>query len=168
MGIALRSRRNGGRILGNLVGGAIGALLGLGLFVFGIWAWSRTNAARSWPTTPGIVDSSDISSSHSRKGGTKYRCNVRYHFEVNGVRYDATRLEPTGSSSGSNGAAQATKSRYPAGGPCTVHYDPDDPTVCCLELGGTGTAWVMIGLGAVFGLGSAFAIAKSVLPMGRM
>ena len=114
------------------------------------------------------MDSSEVASSRSRKSGTKYRCNVRYHFEVNGVRYDATQLEPMGSSSGSHSSAQATKSRYPAGGPCPVHYDPADPSVCCLELGGTGLAWVMIGLGAVFGLGSAFAIAKTVLPMGRM
>ncbi len=158
------SRRNHGRGLGGVIGGGIGALVGLAIFIFGVWSWNRIRNAETWPTAPGIVDSSNVTSSHTRKGGTKYRCNVTYHFEVNGQQFTGKNLEPTGSSSsGSSSSANSKKAQYPAGRPCTVHYDPADPSINCLELGGTGGAWVFMGLGALFGIGSAFAVAKSIL-----
>ncbi len=164
MSVSLTTRRNHGRGIGGLFGGGIGALVGLGIFIFGVWSWNRVRSAESWPTAPGVVDSSTVTSSHSRKGGTKYRCKVTYHFDVNGQHFTGDNLEPTGSSSsGSSSSANAKKAQYAAGKPCTVHYDPADPSVSCLELGGTGGAWIFMGMGALFGIGSAFAIAKSVL-----
>lgn len=161
-------RPDGGRVLGRMFGSAILSLFGIGALVFGVWSHGRVKAANSWPTTQGVVGSSSITSSRSSKGRTTYRCKVAYSFMVNGVKYYGDKMDPLGNSGGSNSSAQEKLRKYPAGGPCTVHYDPADPTANCLELGSTVLSWIFTLIGMGMFVGGAFGLVKIFLPMGRV
>ncbi|MCE9584314.1 MAG: DUF3592 domain-containing protein [Planctomycetes bacterium] len=148
---------------GRVVGGGISVLIGLGAFVYGVWSHHRTSAAGSWPTVQGVVDTSSVTSSYSRRSGTKYRCKVTYHYSVGSTPYTGDNVTPTGSTSESSSAANSRQAKYRPGGACTVHYDASEPFTSCLELGSTSEAWLMMGIGGVFaaiGIGSAL---KSIL-----
>jgi hypothetical protein len=136
--------------------------------VFGAWSHSRVRAADSWPTVQGVIDSSSISTSRSRRGRTTYRCKVAYHFVVNGTTWTGDRMDPMGISSSSRSSAEENLRKYPALGPCTVHYDPADPARNCLELGSTTMSWAFLGFGLLMFLGGGVAMARAFLPSGHM
>jgi len=166
--LALSSRRDRGQVFGKIVGSGLGVLLGIGALWFGIWNQNRVRAADSWPVVQGVIDSSSVATSSGRRGRTTYRCKVAYHFSVGGKAFTGENMDPTGNQNESSTAAQDHVRRYPKGGPCTVHYDPADPSASCLELGTTVTGWifVLVGLGMVLGCG--FAFAKTFLSLGRI
>jgi hypothetical protein len=163
------SRRDHGRVLGKLFGSMILSILGIGATWFGVWSHNKVTAAESWPTAPGVVETSVIATSRGSKGRTSYRCKVTYRFQVNGATVTGNSLYPDGgSSSSSRSTAEEQLRRYPKGGPCTVHYDPADPSENCLEMGSTVLGWIFTLIGFAMFLGGAVGLAKFFLPMGQV
>jgi len=149
----------GSKIFGTLICLAIGvALIG-----FGAWEIRRISAASNWPTIEGIVESSRITTSKRSKGGTRYYCKAEYTFTVDGraCRGNTVYLANTPTSSAT---AHTDLSRFAPGNPCTVHYRPDDPSDCCLEVGSNTTAWILLGFGAFLAIAGVFQGMRLFLP----
>ncbi|MGZ4971531.1 MAG: DUF3592 domain-containing protein [Limisphaerales bacterium] len=106
---------------------------------------------KSWPTTEGIVRTSEIGRHRSNKGGTTYSADVSYDYSVGGSRYTGTKLA-VGAMSSSSSYAQGVLKRYPVGAKVTVHYSPSDPETAVLETGIHGGTWICFGVGSVFTL----------------
>lgn len=135
----------------------VAALIGFaGLFVIAFcgWDWQKGARTSKWPSVPGVVESAAITTSVS--GGkhrtTNYHCRVSYRFEVGGAVWHGSRIRATGESTGESDAREDL-GRYAPGSPCTVHYDPADPSEACLEPGGNVGALAGMGLGALILLG---------------
>jgi hypothetical protein len=93
--------------------------------------------AEHHPTVIGEVTHSDIEV-NSDSDGTTYDADIHFTYEVDGVEYRSETWR-YGSWSGPNrDAVQELLDRYPVGGACTVHYDPDDPASAVLEPGVSG------------------------------
>lgn len=147
--------------MGNLVGGAIAALAGLAAVVYGFREIRRVKAAESWPTATGVVESSDVTTSRRRKGRTRYYVHVVYRFEVAGKAYSGHGFKPNGNSVSGSSEAALMQSKYAAGKTCLVHYDPDDPAECCVEMGTTSSGWILVGVGFLLCAGGAVGVART-------
>ncbi|MFP2926829.1 DUF3592 domain-containing protein [Pyxidicoccus sp. 3LG] len=63
--------------------------------------------------------------------------------------YTANTLSFGGGDASSMTDAQRVTHRYTTGTHVPVHYEPDDPTVACLECGGVGLSSYIVTLGGV-------------------
>jgi hypothetical protein len=74
------------------------ALCGVGAVLYGLRQRQRQQASASWPSVQGRVLSAEIkrqvttSGNKARTREISYRPIVRYEYEVNGVRYESSRV----------------------------------------------------------------------------
>jgi len=140
--------------------GAVVALLGLIFLLIGLKVRATSNAAASWPTVEGIVESSRVVSRQERdddgRSTIMYSPNVVFGYTVRGRSLKSAKIAPVESSSSSDGDANATVRRYPAGGRVQVHYNPDSPAEAYLETsaGAAPAIFIVIGLIALLGGGA--------------
>ena len=85
-----------------------------------------------------------------------YSPEVVFSYTVNGRALKSARICPVESSSSSDGDANATVKRYPAGGRVQVHFNPDSPAEAYLETsaGAAPAIFIVIGLVALLGGGA--------------
>lgn len=134
-------------------------LMGLALLGFGVaLAFAggrmvyRSKASKDWPTVQGTVVSSRVETLRSKRA-VSFRPDVSYRYEVNGVPYTSDTVAFDGHGSGGLSEAQAVSRHYVAGAPVTLHYEPADPSVACLQCGDTGFVnYIVTAVGAVFAL----------------
>lgn len=136
----------------------VSALLALGLagLLGGLWLIRRERArgaaSLGWPSTTGTVKSSSVAA-YRTQGGKQYIAEVAYDYAANGTPYSGDRVR-FGHRTGALAAAEADATKYAAGAPVDVRYDPGKPQVSTLEggQGGVsvgGTILAIIGAGAV-------------------
>ena len=114
-----------------LAGGALAALGGV--FVFsGVRNMRRASQSMKWPSVPGTITSSQLVT-----GGTIrsrwYKAHVTYTFSVNGQTYTGDKVVFGDARSGNQPQEQAVVSRYTAGAPVEVFYDPLQPQQAVLQ-----------------------------------
>lgn len=141
---------------GLLIGGAM-ICLALGAspaMVYVLLGPGPAVASSTWPTTPGVVENHEFTT--SLKGvrpilgvTPAYRgFRVKYRYEVGGVEYANDRRSYSGDpAEGLRDTAEGRRElneRYPLGQACTVHYNPNNPAESCLEPGG-GTTEIAVG-----------------------
>ncbi|MCY1043759.1 DUF3592 domain-containing protein [Corallococcus sp. bb12-1] len=145
-------------------------LMGLGLLGIGVALMFaggrmvyRTTVSRSWPTVQGTVVESRVETLRARRS-VSFRPEVSYRYEVNGTPYTSDTFAFDGHASGALAEAQAVTRHYPAGAPVTLHYEPADPSVACIQCETVGVSnYVVTLVGAVLAAVSAW----SLLDMAR-
>jgi hypothetical protein len=160
-------------------GGGANKLFGLVfLLIFGLvfsgagyaaaFHWGRpvlqkAEASKSWPSTLGVVEVSDVDVSRD-DDGTTYAADVVYVYRVGDHEYRGAEIQAGGSvRSSSRSSALKVVNRYPVGTDVAVYYDPADPTEAVLQPGesaGGSLAWWM---GLVFlGVGLSIVIVPAI------
>jgi hypothetical protein len=91
-------------------------------------------ASRHWPSADGVIEWSEVQSSHGRNG-TAYGARVAYKYTVNGVPYSANRVGHADYVSSHPNHAQSIVLKYKTGAAVPVYYDPADPSKAVLEVG---------------------------------
>ncbi|GMU08414.1 MULTISPECIES: DUF3592 domain-containing protein [Corallococcus] len=138
------------------------ALLGIGValaFAGGRMVY-RSKASKDWPTAQGTVLTSRVETLRSKRA-VSFRPEVSYRYEVNGVPYTSDTVAFDGHGAGGLADAQAVSRHYAAGSPVTLHYEPEDPSVACLQCGDTGVVNYLVTLGgAVFALVAAWGLVE--------
>lgn len=116
----------------------------------------RAHASERWPTTEGTVVSSSVETLHNKRS-TRFHPEVRYAYAVGGHTYEADTIAFGGNDTGAITDAQRLTHKYASGTKLPVHYEPDDPTVACVECGGAGPSSYVVMLGglAVAGIAGA-------------
>jgi hypothetical protein len=126
----------------NWVGAAFG-LLFASLAAASLWRGTR---ARRWPTTTGrVIEIAVLKHARGRKS-----LQVRYEYEVGGIRYTTDRLTfgLVGANSPPNVVVKA-RSLKP-GDSVQVHYDPGRPAHAALQPGATFWTFWFLALGLAF------------------
>lgn len=115
---------------------------GLALLWAGSAEWRHARASASWPTTPGIVETSSI----NRTGKVRH-VHIVYTYEVQAIPYRSGRV-----AFGSNSPAAGRRwlRQYPVGASVAVHFDPKDPAISVLEPRLVEGSWVMPSFGTLF------------------
>lgn len=138
------------------------ALLGIGValaFAGGRMVY-RSKVSKDWPTVQGTVLSSRVETLRSKRA-VSFRPEVSYRYEVNGIPYTSDTVAFDGNGSGGLADAQAMTRHYATGAPVTLHYEPEDPSVACIECGSTGFVNYLVTLGgAVFALVAAWGLVE--------
>ena len=129
------------------------------------WNEARARASVAWPTVQGRVDRSKIEQ-RLTKSGTFYRLALVYHYEVGGLYYEGDTVEFGSPRVTAEELIERLAAKYPAGAQVTVHYDPDDPATCVLEMSdemARQNEWqIWFFLGAPFAISVAVAIKNSL------
>ncbi len=118
----------------------VGLVVGLG--IAGRAAYSVVGdswqglASLRWSQTQGVVVQTGLDKWFGR-GGYSFVRLVIYRYNVNGREFQNNRIGfPNQRVSGDESIVMSQlNSRYPVGGPCTVYYNPKDPSQSCLEPG---------------------------------
>lgn len=94
----------------------------------------RQERAKSYPTTTGVVVSSEVES-HRSDDGTTYKPLIVYRYEVDGAEYLNDRYRYGMWSTNDHGRSQRIVDAHPPGREITVYYNPDDPQDALLSVG---------------------------------
>lgn len=159
--VGLDSLSSEGLLFAGGFGGGFGLAATILLLIAGIQT-RKAMRSKSWPTTEGVVLASDVVSTHSSEGGTSYRADVAYRYNV-GERTYTNDLVAFGAknSFGGYGGAVKTADKYVPGSPVRVHYDPNKPQTAVLET--RSAAGCMMGImGAVFLCVAVFGVAMGL------
>lgn len=142
--------------------GLIVAVAGIGLFLRILF---KTNAARAWPTTLGILRRAELDFQFNRTGDADASGTwvpiIEYDYEVNGTLYTGTKIAPAGDASVSiKSVMEARIAPYTVGDSVEVRYNPRNPQQACLEIeaSGLGVSFCVAAFGLVF---AAFHIIKN-------
>jgi len=153
-------------------------LAGLAVLLFGMAApfaiigsrlGDRAEAARSWPTTEGVIVRSEVTEHEYRDpkdGETRSRLDIdfAYTYEVDGRRHEGHDYDVTGGWDGSD--LRRIAAAHPPGAHVRVYYDPSAPARAGLSNEGTIMAPLFVRIGALLGaIGLVFAFfsARSLL-----
>ena len=118
---------------------------------------SRALAANGWPTTKGVVQSSEVALVKGGKGDGHVPA-VTYAYSVSGVSYVGDRIHFRDVSEMPEQAERAVAS-FPVGAEVAVHFDPDEPSKSLLRPGlysysftwlGLSLAAIVVGSGIVY------------------
>ncbi len=152
------------------------SLIGVGSLYKGFTTFTRGAGSSDWPTTQGVIVSSEIQSISRTRESTRrqrkkfgvrrvkrytvYRPLVTYRYTVNGQTYTQRNLDVNGSSEyRKQSSVQAVIEKYAPGREVTVYYNPNDPSDAMLEPGSDGTSVLLFFVLGVFMLGVAGIIA---------
>jgi hypothetical protein len=133
--------------------GAIVTVCGIYFITLGIRYLDQAKASVDWPTSPGKVLSSSV------VWGYSYHAEVVYEFNVNNSTFSGKRiafgyydLYPTSYAQlyGSSAVAQEIVNRYPQDKNVTVHYMPNNPKECTLEVGVNWNDYILLSIGLIF------------------
>src|SRR5216683_2325911 len=72
--------------------GVLFLFVGVLQVIFCIAQSFRAVVASFWPTTPAVIQSSEVLEIHDDEGGTTWKPKVSYTYQVNGVSYVGTRI----------------------------------------------------------------------------
>jgi hypothetical protein len=106
---------------------------------FAIRGFKKSNAvyqaAQSWPSTTGVILSSQLVWEYRSHGRREQEAQVIFQYQVNGQSYQShtVRAGEEVLRARLPGQAQAIVARYPAGAQVTVYYDPANPKDGVLE-----------------------------------
>jgi hypothetical protein len=134
--------------MASIVPGSILSLLGGLIVVFTTRAIRRANSTRLWPAVTGTVIASYTDSHHNDKGTEMFRPVVQYSYTVRGTEYRSDKISPSGVVSTSwRKPADRLVAEYPAGQPCRVLHDPENPEESYLKPGAGVHYYVIVGIG---------------------
>ena len=106
---------------------AIFLIVGVGLGAFMVLNLIRGRRSRNWPTVPGIVMDSQVSSYYDDEGDRMYGVAIMYRYEVDGLEFTSDRRTFGEFNSSNHGRAEGIVAQYMPGSNVQVHYDSDDP-----------------------------------------
>lgn len=155
-------RGDRGTSSGVVLGGLVFFAVGVGMTYFGWTGVQEARASESWPVVSGTVTESFVEVVEDSEGSDGHRPVVRYRYEVEGERFESSRISFGTHNNADKRGAERTVADYPVGEPADVAYDPDDHGRAVLEPGNEGVNFLI----QLTGLG--FAIAGLALLVGSM
>lgn len=129
------------------------ALFGLALIAFAVMNARRASAAAAWPSVPGTILVSRLTSGEVSSGDdsstTRYDVKLEYEYAVDGQTHRGKRLAFGSVGSTDRAAVERHLTRYPEGAKVEVFYDPRDPKAAVLEKRASGQNLMAIVMGVV-------------------
>ena len=133
-----------------------------GLILAGRLNIRRAADSEKWPVVHGVVLESGIAAVRLRRV-RRFRPTVRYSYEVDGKRYECSRIQWAAQGFRKYHRARRLLDRYRSGSAVKVHYDPSRPGMAVLQTGHTAVLRPMhivastAAIYAVFTIGMAIA-----------
>ena len=100
--------------------------------------------SQKYPSVAGTITHSEVTSHSTSKGGTSYTAVISYRYEVDGQKFEGSKLR-FGTTVSSSEYARAAVNAYPLGSTAQVFYNPASPQESLLSPGVNGSDF-MLGL----------------------
>ena len=128
-------------------------LIGLGVFLLGVFKVRKLRASQSWAVAMGTIVESSVQESFNRGSDDlpdswSYTPVIRYQFQAQGQTIVGDRSGFDRKSYSKKPDAQAVVARYPRGAQVNVFFDPEKPADSVLQRT-SGSAWVFVVVGLV-------------------
>lgn len=109
---------------------------------FGSEIVKKASLSEEWPTTTGVITSSEIRESKNDEGTNMYAADVTYEYQVDEAQYTGNRISLNSANSTTSSINSVLKDikKYPEGERVTVYYDPEYPGESVLQ---PGADWVV-------------------------
>ena len=134
-----KSRNSNPKMFG-FIFALIGALI---FYFFGLPPLKYGWESKSWPKTSGTITRSEVNS-WTKDGKSQYDARINYSYEVDGKKYNSTKIYSSGSYSGGNiTKAKKLVDEFPVGNTVDVFYDPEVPESAALKPGVSGNNILM-------------------------
>lgn len=105
-------------------------------FVFGKPSLDRARSSVHWPTTGGLIESSEVGRKTDTDGQLLYFTQIRYSYSVGSQPYESKTVWVGDDFFSSNPSSHEEIIRqFPSNTKVTVHYDPTHPEVAVLKPG---------------------------------
>jgi hypothetical protein len=108
-----------------------------GLIMAGRMSIRRAADSEKWPVVQGVVLETSVAAVRE-EGRQRFRPSVRYNYEVDGKRYEGSRLQWASEGFRKFTRARRLLDRYRTGNTVKVHYDPSRPATAVLLTGHAG------------------------------
>ncbi len=118
----------------------------------------KARASLHWPVTGGAVGWANVDERKSIDGGVKYTPHVEFHYEVDGMPYDATTYTFGRKTTPNGGFAHGLVKTYTLRPAVDVYYNPKHPEEAVLRPGDTSGLLMQGVVGGVFVAVGMFAI----------
>ena len=105
-----------------------------GLILAGRMTIRRAADSEKWPVVPGVVLETGVTAVRE-EGRQQFRPTVRYSYEVDGQRYECSRIQWAAAGFRTYTRARRLLDRYRSGSAVKVHYDPSRPSFAVLQTG---------------------------------
>jgi hypothetical protein len=105
-----------------------------GLILSGRLTIRRAADTEKWPVVAGVVLESGVTAVRE-DGRQRFRPTVRYSYEVEGRRYECSRIQWAAEGFRKYTRARKLLDRYRSGSAVKVHYDPSRPGSAVLQTG---------------------------------
>lgn len=158
--------------IGKAVIGSIIVVLGyLGTFTWAGGQYAKAEQARSWPTTRGVIEVSEVIQSKNSDGDRMYSADIVYAYKVEEQSYEGSEVTFGGNyKSGDRSQWTRLANQYPVGSEVEVHYDPEVPGISVLQPDVAGFigwvwigGWVFMAIGLLIAISGFWSIAKILL-----
>ena len=147
MSITVSSGRKKNSKGGGFISAIVFIAVAIGLNYFTSDMIDEAKESETWPSVPGIVTDSTISSYVSTSDGknqTMYSAGVTTSYNVDGKQYSTSMINLAGSSSTSvRSSVQKKIEKYPKGREVSVYFDPEYPDHAVLEPGMPMLFWIL-------------------------
>jgi hypothetical protein len=153
--------------MGSTIVGSVVGVVGLLLFVRGVWLFLKSRATRSWPSVPGEVITAMVERSvETDEDGTttSYTPRTVYRYSVDGQQYTCDDVAVGSAPSYSSRTRAQNKLAYETGQKVTVYYNPKKPAKAVLEPGASRGLWSSLVFGVGFIIFGSLALAGYILP----
>jgi hypothetical protein len=133
-------------------------VVGSGFIAIGYLQLNNAQDSLKWPTTGGVIISSEIKKSEY-ENSTTYHANVLYKYAVGEKLYSSERVSFGQYGSNDPEHARSIVRRYEKGQNISVYFNPADPNKSVLEPGVSWGAYIFLGMSiGFFGLGAFTAV----------
>lgn len=128
------------------------AVVGLPFILIAMRVFARDRAIAGWPTTQGVIASSQMASEQQQykddygywQYRTVYRPVVSFTYTVDGIEMTGTTIARAIPNAMDQKPAQRYLDRFPAGKQVAVYYDKADPRTAYLVVGGRSTGAIIL------------------------
>ena len=136
--------------------GCLFSVLGLAIIIQQQFLKYKVRASQTWPSIDGeIVRSEVICKGGAPGGGTTFKADIKYKYQVKARRYKGKNVCLNYDvATGDRGRAEQRCAEYPVGRTATVYYNPNNFADACLERRADAPVFIIIIAGAFmfFGL----------------
>ncbi len=141
--------------------GLVFAVVGVPFIWLAMRVFKRDGAIARWPRAEGVVISTNLASSGHRvtdkntglhEHRTMYTPSIRYRYRVAGREHEGKNIaRAIDGFAMPHDEASRIANKYPPDAKVSVLYDPSDPTTAYLEVRRSVGAFILLGMGALFG-----------------
>jgi hypothetical protein len=110
----------------------------------------EAEASKDWPTSEGIITSSELNKTRDRDGKDMYSANILYEYSVDGKEYSDGNIGVMDGSTSMKSSVKNTVRKYAKGKKVTVYYDPEFPGTAVLEPGVGFWSGILLKLPLIF------------------